>query len=813
MDHLLQDLRYALRSLRRAPAFAVVAVLTLALGIGANSAIFSVVNGVLLRALPYEDPDQIVRVYHESRNEGINSGTFLGAFSVPDFADFQNATSSVFSGVASFFHMPSQSTSRLLGEGRPELLSTAWASGDFFRVLGIPAARGRVIGPSDDQQGRDRVVVLSDAAWRKHFSADPNITGRTIRLENEPFEVIGVMPPSFAYPDPDIEMWLPISLLDANAVGPLTRGNRWLSVIARVKPGVTSEVVASTTSQVLKRLEQDYPSTNASWDSGRVRPLQEVLVGDVKPALLVLLGVVALVLLIACANLANLLLARSTTRVREIAVRTALGASRERIVRLVLTESLVLALIGGVAGFALSLWAVRVLVIMAGDAIPRASSIRPDASVVLFTVGLTLVTGLVFGLVPALRSASGASASKLREGGRGGTAGQERQRARSALVMIESALAVILLVGAGLMIKSFYRLTQVDAGFAAESTVRINIRVPHEIFEDRETTIPRMSAYMQRLFEGLQNVPGVLSVGASKTAPLQGGGEPYPFALPGGLNQDVLRKVGAYIITPGFFQSLGIPMIRGRDFTWNETRAGLIVSQSLASKLWQNEDAIGKQLLIGTRAVEVIGVAGDVKNEGLAAEQTSAVYVSMFSSPRGNQNLFVRVRGNPATIMPALREAVWSVDPNQAIRTIQTMRSLKSETIARPQFFMTLIAVFGALALTLAAVGMYGVISYTMRQRTAEIGVRMALGADALQVYKLVVGKAMQLALVGVGAGIIGALLLTQLMRTLLFGVAPTDLFSLIGAALVLTLTAFLAAFLPARRAARIAPSVAFRSE
>jgi predicted permease len=450
---------------------------------------------------------------------------------------------------------------------------------------------------------------------------------------------------------------------------------------------------------------------------------------------------------------------------------------------------------------------------MAGDAIPRAGSIRPDASVVLFTVGLTLVTGLVFGLVPALRSASGASAPKLREGGRGGTAGQERQRARSALVMIESALAVILLVGAGLMIKSFYRLTQVDAGFAAESTVRINIRVPHEIFEDREAMIPRMSAYMQRLFEGLQNVPGVLSVGASKTAPLQGGAEPYPFALPGGLNQDVLRKVGAYIITPGFFQSLGIPMIRGRDFTWNETQAGLIVSQSLASKLWPNEDAIGKQLLIDTRAIEVIGVAGDVKNEGLAEEQTSAVYVSMFSSPRGNQNLFVRVRGNPATIMPALREAVWSADPNQAIRTIQTMQSLKSETIARPQFFMTLIAVFGALALTLAAVGMYGVISYTIRQRTAEIGVRMALGADAMQVYKLVVGKAMQMALVGVGAGIIGALLLTQLMRTLLFGVAPTDLFSLIGAALVLTLTAFLAAFLPARRAARIAPSVAFRSE
>jgi putative ABC transport system permease protein len=305
----------------------------------------------------------------------------------------------------------------------------------------------------------------------------------------------------------------------------------------------------------------------------------------------------------------------------------------------------------------------------------------------------------------------------------------------------------------------------------------------------------------------------VLSVGASKTVPLQGGGEPYPFALPGGVNQDALQKVGAYIVTPGFFQTLNIPMVRGRDFTWNETQAGLIVSRSLAAKLWPNEDAIGKRLLIGTNSVEVIGVAGDVKNEGLAAEQTSAVYVSMFSSPRGNQNLFIRVRGNPDALLPALREAVWSVDPNQAIRTIQTMRALKSESIARPQFFMTLIAVFGALALTLAAVGMYGVISYTMRQRTAEIGIRMALGADALEVYRLVVGNALMLALAGVGAGLVGALLLTQLMRTMLFGVAPTDAFSLVAAALVLTSTAFVAAFLPARRAARVAPSVAFRAE
>jgi predicted permease len=325
--------------------------------------------------------------------------------------------------------------------------------------------------------------------------------------------------------------------------------------------------------------------------------------------------------------------------------------------------------------------------------------------------------------------------------------------------------------------------------------------------------VPRMIAYMQKMFDGLQAVPGVVSVGASKTVPLQGGAEPYKFSLPGGANQDALQDVGAYIVTPGFFQTLGIPLQQGRDFTWRDQQPGVIVSRSLATRLWPGADPIGKRLLIFANPIEVIGIAGDVRNEGVAEEQTAAVYVPMFTSPRSNQNVFVRVRGNPDKILTALREAVWSVDPNQAIRHLETMRAVKSESIARPHFFMTLIAVFGVLALTLAAVGMYGVISYTMRQRTAEIGVRMALGADALQVYRLVVGKAMQLALAGVGAGVIGALMLTQLMRALLFGVAPTDVASLVGAGLVLTLTAFLAAFLPARRAARIPPAVAFRTE
>ncbi len=809
MEIFRQDLRYALRALRRAPGFAAIAIITLALGIGANSAIFTVVNGVLLRALPYDQPDQLYRVYHENRE----NATIPGTFSVPDFADFRTATSSVFSGVASFFHQPAQTTMRWQGSGRPEHLSVAYVSGDFFRVMGIPALRGRVLNGGDDVQGRDRVAVLSAAAWRKHFSSQLSVVGSSIRMNGEPFTVVGVMPASFAYPHPDVEVWVPVSLLGPDAVGPLTRGNRWLSVIARAQSGVSATAVASTSTQVFGRLEHDYPETNKSWGTARVRTLHDVLVGDVKPALLVLLGVVALVLLIACANLANLLLARSTTRAREIAVRIALGAGRDRIVRLVLTESLVLALVGGIAGFALSLWATRVLILMAADSIPRAESIHPDLSVVLFTVALTLGTGIVFGLVPALRAASGAMAGKLREGGRSGAAGQERQRARSALVMVESALAVVLLVSAGLMIKSFYRLTQVDDGFQSENTVRIHLSMPLEIFDDRDNMIPRMVAYMRKLFDGLQSVPGVVSVAASKTVPLQGGAEPYKFALPGGANQDALQDVGAYIVSPGFFQALGIPLLQGRDFTWGDQQPGVVVSRSLANKLWPGENAIGKQLLIFTNPTEVIGVAGDVKNEGVAEQQTAAVYVPMFRAPRGNQNIFVRVRGNPERILPALREAVWSVDPNQAIRHLETMRAVKSESIARPQFFMTLIAVFGALALALAAVGMYGVISYTMRQRTAEIGVRMALGADALQVYKLVVGKAMQLALVGVGAGLVGALVLMQLMRSLLFGVAPTDVLSLVGAALVLTFTAFLAAFLPARRAARIPPSVAFRSE
>lgn len=808
MDTLMQDLRYAVRSLGRARGFAAVAVLTLALGIGANSAIFTVVNGVLLRALPYAQPEQLVRVYNENRQDAQNSGSF----SLPDFEDLGSTSGSVFSKVASYMYTPT-SSARLSVEGRPELLPIAYVSGDFFEVLGVSPLRGRVIAEGDAIEGRDRVVVLSYSAWQNRFGADASIVGRTIRLNNEPFSVIGVMPQSFAYPEPEVELFAPVTLMGPNAVGPHVRDNRWLSVIARLQPGVTVTAATTATSRILGRLEHEYPESNEGWGTARVRELQTVLVGDVRPALLVLLGVVALVLLIACANLANLLLARSTTRVRDVAIRVAMGASRARIVRLVLTESVVLAVVGGIVGLGLSLWAVRVFVAMAGGTIPRAESIRPDLNVVLFTVALTLVTGVLFGLVPALRAASGAAAVKLREGGRTGTAGQERQRARNLLVMIESALAVILLVSAGLMVKSFYRLTQVDPGFRAENTVRVHISMPTEVFESRDEMLTRFNNHMRALFDAVGSVPGVVSVGASKQVPLQGGAEPYSFTLPGGAGDDVLRSVGAYIVTPGFFQALGVPLLRGREFDWNDATNGVIVSRTLAAKLWPGEEAVGKQLAIGSNPYEVIGVAGDVRNEGLATVQLSAVYVPFYRAPRVNQNLFVRVSGDPAAVIPALREAVWSTSPNQTIRSIETMHEMKSRTIAQPQFFMMLIAAFGALALTLAAIGMYGVISYTMRQRTAEIGVRMALGADAMQIYKLVVGKAMQLALAGVVAGVVGALLLTQLMRTLLFGVAPTDPLSIAVAALVLVITAFVAAFLPAWRAARIPPSVAFRAE
>ena len=810
MEAFIQDVRYALRSLNRSRGFAFIAVLTLALGIGANSAIFSVVNGVLLRSLPYPKPDRLVRVYNENREQAINSGVF----SVPDFDDLRNSSGSVFSAVAGYFHRAAETTVRWQGDGRPEHLPTAYVSADFFTVLGVPAERGRLFIPEENTRGRDYVAVISHSLWTERYSSNPMIVGQTIQLNSRPYTVVGVMPASFVYPRPEVDLWLPLSLMDADAVGPLNRMNRWFDVIARLQPGVSASAANAATSQLMTRLERDYPESNRNWGVARVRGLQEVLVGDVQPALLVLLGVVALVLLIACANLANLLLARSTTRVREIAVRTALGASRDRILRLVLTESLVLAMVGGIVGFAISLWAVRVLVVMAGDALPRAESIRPDFGVIVFTFALAVITGALFGLVPALRAARGAAAPRLREGGRGGTANQDRQRARSALVMIESALAVVLLVSAGLMIKSFYRLTQVDPGFKSESTVRIQLSMPVEIFEgsDIRQIVERMGVYMQRMFTAFEGVPGVISVGASKTVPLHGGAEPYSLALPGGGDQD-LARVGAYIVTPGFFETLGIPLLSGRDFSWTGFRGGVVVSQSLAQRLWPGQDPVGKLLLVNRNQVEVIGVAGDVKNEGLATDQTAAFYVSMFSSPRGRQNLFVKVNGDPVALLPALREAVWSVDPNQAIRSLDTMDQVKSGTVARPQFFMTLIALFGALALTLAAVGMYGVISYTMRQRTAEIGVRMALGADAMQVYKLVVGKAMQLALVGVVAGVIGALLLTQLMRTLLFGVAPSDPLSLAMAAGVLLLTAFMAAFLPAWRATRIPPSVAFRAE
>lgn len=812
METLFQDLRYAVRQLAKYPGFSAVAILTLALGVGANTAVFSVIHALLLRPLPYHDADRLVRIYDANRE----SGELHGVFSPQDVDDLKQSQT-VFESFSSFSFFPGNSGGTLIDVGEPHYLSTAYVSGDFFSTLQLSPELGRTLQPSDDINGQNAQIVLSYGIWERQFGKDPNIIGRKVTADRitsnrMTYTIVGVMPPSFDYPSPQVEAWAPISL-ETDDMVPHRRGIRWMNVIGRLKPGIGIQQAQNETSLKLKQLETAYPVTNSGWGSSTAVSLRDSIVGNVRPALLILFAAVALVLLIACANIANLLLARGTSRTREIAVRTAFGAERTRLVRQLLTESLLLALLGSAVGLMLGYGMLQVLVAMSAGTLPHADQVSINPTVVVFAITAALIVWPIFGLMPAWRSSSVNIVDALKEGARGASSGRQHKGMRELLVIGETALAAMLLVAAGLLLNSLYHLVNVDPGFNADRVLRVHLTVPSGLSEKDRADI----RYRNEMLDRVADVPGVVAVGGSKTVPLNGGGEPYEFSLTPFKERGSIRPgAGIFIVTPGYFQALQIPLRSGRAFSrQDETRQDcqLMVNESLQRKVWGSDSALDKTLYLGETPCQVIGVVADVRNEGLANPARDAIYVPERTSPRSSLNLFIRTKDDPLRLIPSIRQAVWSVDKEQAVSDIATMQQLMQDNIAQPKFFTVLLSVFGGLAVLLAAIGAYGVISYSVRERTQEFGIRIALGADRAEVLGLVIRQAMVLAGIGLGIGLVAALASTRALSSLLFGVKPLDVPTFAAAAIVLIFVALLAAYLPARTATKVDPLVALRYE
>jgi predicted permease len=807
MTTLLQDLRYAVRLLRKSPGFTFIAVLTLALGIGANSAIFTVVNSVLLRDLPYTNSQQLVQLF----NPGEDGYVRIGEFSPQDFDDLARDSKS-FSAIASYEYRSGNTGMTLTGEGEPLRIPGAYVSGQFFEVFGIQPVAGRLLMRADDQVGRNAQVVISESLWHKQFSSDPAIAGRKVVLAGQPFTIVGVAPAKMQFPGPEVDLWAPLSLLGDDDV-PHLRQLRWLSAVARLKSGVTISQAHAEANVIMGRLAKAYPDTNRGHERAVVQGLQESLVGNVRPAMLVLFATVAGVLLIACVNLANLALARGAGRMRELAIRAALGANRSRLVRQILSESTLLSLIGGALGLLVAFWTVGVLVKMGAGNIPRASTVSLDAPVVVFTFLLSLATGLLFGVLPALRGAGADFHSALKDANYTSSEGQKRHAIRSVLIVGEVAMAAVLLSASILVVKSLWNLLEVDPGFASNNVLTVRVVTPEEHSKGREES----TAYRMEVLRRVSEVPGVIAVGASKTLPLEGGGEPYGFQYmgPNGV-VEIKPEAGLFVVSPGYFDALGIPLVSGRVFTEADnnpaTSPGLIVNQALAQKYWPGEDAVGKQLRIGEAAIPVIGVVGNVRSQGLATNAGSAIYGPFGRFPRSLMHIYVRTQRDPLSLAPAVRQAIWGYEKNQPME-MMTLSSATAKQVAQPRFFATLLTAFGALALLLAAIGIYGVISYNVHQQVREIGIRMALGAQPSHVLRMVLGGGTRLAGIGLTIGVVAALLATRAMGSMLFGVTANDVTTYVVMAVVLMTIALVASYLPARRATKVDPLVALRSE
>jgi putative ABC transport system permease protein len=808
IESLWQDVRCGLRMLRKNAGFAVVAILTLALGIGANTAIFSVIHAVLLNPLPYNDPDRIVLVLESNPGKGFPQ------FSVspPNYVDWKKE-STAFENMASI----ARGEFNYTGGAEPERLSGARVAASFFSVMGATPAIGRTFLPEDDVVGEASVVVLSYGLWTRHFGGDPKVLGKSLTLDGESYRVVGVMQNGFQFPR-GVDLWLP-SEFDADALSPGARGAHYLRVMARLKPDVSLDKAQAEMVGISKRLEQQYPRTNTGWSS-KLMSLNEATVGNVRPTLLVLFGAVGFLLLIACANVANLLLARATARQREIAIRFSLGASRLRIARQLLTESILLSGIATGIGLLLAEWAIRALRTLPPSNLPRAASIGLDLPVLVFAAGVAVLTGLLFGFAPALQITRGAPAETLKEGGRASSTG--RHGVRSALVVLETTLALVLLVGSGLLLKSFLRLQTVDPGFQYKNVVTADISLPRSKY----STDPQKIQFFDQLLERIQSVQGIREVAVASGNPMEGSNLSFSFATKDlqSLSPTDQPSAGYYVISPNYFHTLGIPLLLGRYFAKEDsvgTPRVAIISQAVAHQFFHDKNPIGQTIAIGVGAPrpggplwrEIVGVVGDVKDDGLGEAATMTVYEPYTQMGWDDMNLFVRSDSDVAQVAATLRSQVISVDKDQPVGDISTGEQLMAQAVAQPQLRTMLLSLFAGLALVLASLGIYGVMSNTVAQRTHEIGVRIALGAGQSSVLRLVLSNGMRLTLLGIALGTAGAFALTRLMKSFLFHVTPTDPATFVEVALFLFLVALLASYIPARRATRVDPVVALRYE
>ena len=804
-DELRSDVRFAFRQLRRNPGFTAIALVTLALGIGANTAIFSVVRGVLLAELPYVEPNRLIRVYSK-----IERG--MVSVSPADFKDWRQQSTRISALAAS-----SEGTVNLTGSGTAERFTQARVSANMFQLLGVRVALGRAFAPGEDVPDAPRVVILSDGLWRGRFGGDPAIIGKSIRLDDFPTEVIGVAPPEMRYPSP-VDLWL-TTRFTARDLSDGNRGSRWIDVIGRLAPGATREQAQSEMNAIARRLELQDPKHNAGY-STRLLQLRDDMVGGVRPALIILLAAVGFVMLIACANVASLMLGRTAARESELAVRTALGAGRGRLVRQLLTESCCLALAGGALGLALALAGTRLLLSLAPSDIPRLYNVRMDATVLLFTLGTTALAALFFGAVPALQASGADTVLHLRTGDRGSRTRPGSARARSVLVVAEITLALMLLVGAGLLIKSFERLRDVNPGFTAARVSTFTVTLSPVKYE----TLEQQRTFSTTLLDAVHRIPGVDSAALTFGLPLSGTSFQLSYVVQGrpAPPPNAEPRAQVRIVSPGYFATVGIPLVRGRVFGAAD-RVGnartMVVSEETVRRYFPEEDPIGKHIDFGWNrdgdhlSGEIVGVVGDVRQHGLSEEVTPHIYAAWDQWPIDEITVVMRSRGDPAVALKAARATVLSLDRDLPVYDAFTLETMVDRALGQPRFYVLLLSIFAALAVVLAVVGIYGVIAYTVQQRTREIGIRIALGASRERVVAMVVRRGLILALAGIAFGSAGAYAVSRVLQSLLFGVGARDPFTFGAVAALLGGVALLASWLPARRAARVDPLAAMRAE
>jgi len=808
---MMNDLQYGLRMLWKYKSVSGIALLTLALGIGVNSAIFSVVNAVVLRPLPYPESERLMVVWGNLHKTGLEEIEI----SALEFQDFQQQCQA-------FEHIAAYAIQglNLTGVDQPERVRGATVSANLFPTLRVQPQLGRNFTVDEDSAGNDAVVILGDSLWQRRFGGDPSVINKTVQLDGRTLTVIGVMPANFHFPDRDTEAWIPLAftpdLLEEN-----NRGSHFLNVIGRLKSGVTPSQAQADLDTVTTRLSQEHVSTYRGGFSASIRSLHEELVGNLRRAMLVLLGAVGLVLLIACANVAHLRLASATSRYREFAIRAALGANRARVVRQFMTESLLLSFIGGALGLTLAVWVVRALVFLMPKDTPRLEEIKLDYRVVLFTLGTSLLTGIVFGLAPSFQAARTNLNDVLKEAGRGGDASR-RLKLRNLLVVSEFALSLVLLIGAGLMVKSLLRLQEVKPGFDSANLLTMRIALPSSKYE----TFTKSHTFFQQLLDQLEARPEVESVGAINLLPFGGGGGDRSFSI-----QDQPTASGharpdeqVRFVTPGYFRAMSIPLLSGRDFTRRDlpdTPQVAIVNSAFARKFWPNDNALGKRISFqnnNPKWYEIVGVVGNVKHRGLDIQDHAEIYIPAFQPLFADGNvpalyLAVRTKSDPLLLAPAMRSEVAALDRDQPIYSLMTMDQRISDSIAPRRFNMFILGLFAALALVLAAIGIYGIMAFSVVQRTHEIGVRMALGASTRDVLTLVMRNGFKLALIGIIVGLVAAFAATRVLSSLLYEVSARDPLIFVLDAILLAMAALLACYIPARRATKVDPLVALRYE